>query len=110
MIRRRARGLAAGGAALAVAAIVGVALAPNLRADSSGASPAALKRIAQKNDRAAMEAAARMRDKSRASAAAADRLRAAEERGRAESRAMLARYEASEAGRNALAPVAQPAR
>ncbi len=93
MRRRRTRTLAAGAAGLVAAAIAGVALVPDLRADAPGASPATLTRIAQKNDRAAMEAAAQMRDKSRASAAAADRIRAAEERGRAEADAIVARFD-----------------
>jgi hypothetical protein len=88
---RTARTLVGGGAALTVAVVAGLALAPDLRADSSGVSPNVLKRIAQKNDRAAMEAAAQMRERSRLAAAAADSRLAAEERGRAQAERMLAR-------------------
>ena len=108
-MKRRTRTLAAGAGALVVAIVVGMALVPDLGASSSGASPTVLKRIAQKNDRAAMEAAAQMREKSRLSADAADRRLAAEERGRASAEAMLARSEASEAGRSATAAPVAPA-
>jgi len=91
MRRPRLRNLVGGGAALVAAVIAGIALVPDLRADPPGTSPTVLKRIAQKNDRAAMEAAARMRARSRAAAAAADGRLAAEERGRAHAEAMLAR-------------------
>jgi hypothetical protein len=71
------RALAAG--AFVVAALVaGLALVPDLGADRTGASPATLSRIAQKNDRAATEAAAKLRAESRASAQAADRVAAEE--------------------------------
>ena len=91
-------------AALALAVIVGVTLAPNLRGDDRGASPLVLNRIAQKNDRAAAEAAAQMRAKSEASATAADSVQAARDRGRAEAQATLARFDNSEAGRRDLEP------
>lgn len=74
------RGLA-GGLALLAALVVGAALAPDLSPEASGASPAVLNRIAQKNERAASEAAARMRAASEATARAADSNRAAAERG-----------------------------
>jgi hypothetical protein len=109
-MRRRVsrRTLACGGLALALAVAVGVSLAPNLRGDPAGASPATLRRIAQKNDRAAMEAGARMRAKSEASAEAADALLAAEERGRSQADATLARFDNQEGGRagRAAAPTA----
>ena len=91
------RALAGGGLALALAVIVGVSLAPNLRGDSPGASPAALKRIGQKNERAAVEAGATMRAESRSAAEATDSLRAAQERGRAKADATLARSTNEEA-------------
>lgn len=91
-------------AVLALAVIVGVALVPNLRGDDRGASPVVLNRIAQKNDQAAAEAAARMRTDSEASATAADSVRAARERGRAEAQATVARFDNSEAGRRDLEP------
>lgn len=91
MRRKTFRTLLAGGAALGVAVIAGFTLAPDLRADSNGVSPVVLKRIAQKNDRAAMEAAARMRERSRVEAKAADSRLAAEERGRIQAEKMLAR-------------------
>lgn len=91
-------------AALALAVIVGVALVPNLRGRDQGASPVVLNRIAQKNDRAAAEAAAQMRAKSEASATAADSVQAARERGRAEAQATLARFDNSEAGRRDVEP------
>jgi hypothetical protein len=99
-MRRRisGRALAGGGLVLALAVAVGVTLAPNLRADAPGASPATLKRIAQKNDRAAREAGARMRAESEAAARATDALRAAQERGRAKAEATLARFDSEEAG------------
>lgn len=84
------RALAGGGLALALAVAIGASLAPNLRGDPPGASPATLKRIAQKNDRAAMEAGARMRAESEAAARATDALRAAQERGRAKADEILA--------------------
>lgn len=97
-MKRRLSGRAlAIGLGLTVAVIAGAALVPNLRADAPGASPAALRGIALKNDRAAAEAAARMRDESRATAEATDSLRAAGERGRAEADAMLARSDNEEA-------------
>jgi len=98
-MRRRLSGrMLAGGLALVLAVAIGVSLAPNLRADRPGASPATLKRIGQKNDRAANEAGARMRDESEASARATEAIRAAQERGRAKAEA-LARFEGSQAGR-----------
>ena len=102
-MRRRLsrRGLAVGVALLAVAGVTGVVLAPDLGGSGSerGAPPAALNRIAQKNDRAATEAAERLRARSEASAKAADSMRAASERGRAEAEETLARFENSEANR-----------
>ena len=74
------RGLA-GGLALLAALVVGAALAPDLSPEASGAPPAVLNRIAQKNERAASEAAARMRAESEATARAVDSRRAAAERG-----------------------------
>jgi hypothetical protein len=96
--RRLPRRALVGGLALALAVVVGVTLVPNLRADAPGASPATLKHIAQKNDRAAREAGARMRADSEASARATDALRAAQERGRAKAEATLARFDNEEAG------------
>jgi len=100
------RALAGGGAALLFAAIVGIALVPNLRADPPGASPTTLNRIARKNDNAAAEMAAKMRAESRAAAQATDSLRAAQERGRAGADAALARYDEDEAARAAAEPTA----
>lgn len=108
-MKRPRRTLAVGAGVLVVAVLAGMALVPDFGADSSGASPTVLKRIAQKNDRAALEAAAQMREKSRVSAAAADRRLAAEERGRARAEATLARYETSEAGGAAPAAAVAPA-
>jgi hypothetical protein len=101
-VRRRApaRRLMAGSVAILVfAAIAGIAIAPDLGGASTnnGAPPAALNRIAQKNDRAAVEAAARMREDSRREAERADALRSARERGRAEADAALARFDDNEA-------------
>jgi hypothetical protein len=95
--RLSGRRLAGGLALLLVAAIAGVALVPNLRADPPGASPATLNRIAGKNERAAIEAAAQLRDESRTTAQAADSIRAAQERGRARADATLARFDDAEA-------------
>jgi len=79
-MRRRLSGRAlAGGVALFIAAAAGIALAPSLRGDPPSASPAVLHRIAEKNDRAAVEAAAELREKSRNAAEATDALRAANE-------------------------------
>ncbi|HYN45245.1 MAG TPA: hypothetical protein VES64_00985 [Allosphingosinicella sp.] len=97
------RTLAGGGFALVVALIVGVSLVPDLRSGGS-ASPAALKRIERKNDRAATEAAAQMRSESQVSTRAAESLRAAQERGRAEADATLARFDNEAAGANRSAP------
>jgi hypothetical protein len=72
------RGLA-GGLGLLAALIVGLALAPDFGREADGAPPAVLNRIAAKNDRAAVEAAARMRSESEASARAADARSAAAE-------------------------------
>ncbi|HYI64615.1 MAG TPA: hypothetical protein VEW71_06995 [Allosphingosinicella sp.] len=101
---RPTRGMLAGAAALALAVIVGVTLVPNLRGEDRGASPLVLNRIAQKNDQAAAAAAAQMRSKSEASAAAVDSLQAAQERGRADAQESLARFDDSEAGRPDAAP------
>jgi hypothetical protein len=79
-MKRRLSGRAlAGGVALLVALVAGFALAPNLRGDPPSASPATLHRIAEKNDRAAIEAAAELREKSRNAAEATDALRDANE-------------------------------
>lgn len=96
---------AGGGVALVVAVIAGVAIAPELGGASTneGAPPSTLNRIAQKNDRAAVEAAARMRAQSRLQAERADALRAAEESGRAKAEAMLARFDDNEAEPAAVA-------
>lgn len=99
-MRRRlspARGLYAGaGIAVVVAVVIGVAVAPDLSDASTGpgAPPSTLSRIARQNDRAADEASARLRERSRREAEQADGLRAAEERGRAKAEAMLARIDA----------------
>lgn len=100
-MKRRISGrtLAGGGLALMVAAIAGVAVVPNLRGDPPSASAATLNRIAQKNERAAIDAAAQMRTESRNTAEATDTLRAAQERGRADADATLARFENEESGR-----------
>jgi|GEM_PF-5304938 len=73
--RQSLRRLVGGLALLLAAVIVAAALVPNLRGDPPGASPATLRRIAMKNDRAAAESAAAQRDKSRTTAEAADALR-----------------------------------
>ena len=108
-MRRRIprRMLAGAGVALLVAVTAGLTLAPDLSDASGAAPPTVLNRIAKKNDRAARDAAARMRAQSRAQAEQADALRAAEERGRVQAEAMLARFENSEAGRDDQAIVAQ---
>ena len=88
-----------GGLALGFALILGLSFAPDLGENKAGAvPPAALSRIAQKNDRAAIEAAARMRANSAASAEAADALQDARERGIAEANATLARFSGDEPG------------
>jgi len=78
-MRRGPRTALAAGAFVVVALVAGLALVPDLGGDRTGASPATLSRIAQKNDRAATEAAAKLRAESRASAQAADRAVAAQE-------------------------------
>lgn len=79
-MRRRLTGrVLAGGVALLVAGAAGIALAPKLRGDPPPASAAVLSHIAQKNDRAAAQASADLRDKSRDTAEAADAIRAANE-------------------------------
>lgn len=100
-MRRRGparRLFAGGGIVLVVAVIAGVAITPDLGGASTneGAPPSTLNRIAQKNDRAAVEAAARMREQSRLQAERADALRAAEESGRAKADEMLARFDDNE--------------
>lgn len=99
-MKRRISGrtLAGGGLALMVAVIAGVALVPNLRGNPPGASAATLNRIAQKNERAAIDAAAQMRTESRTTAEATDSMRAAQERGRADADATLARFDNEESG------------
>lgn len=91
------------GAGLLAAAVIGVALAPNLRGDPSGASPSTLSRIARKNDNAATEAAAQAREQSRTATLAADSLRAAQERGRARADESIARF-----GNEDTAPAVAP--
>lgn len=93
------------GAGLLVAALIGVALAPNLRGDPPGASPSTLSRIARKNDNATIEAAAQLREQSRAATQATDSLRAAQERGRAGADESIARFDNQEAT-PAVAPTA----
>jgi hypothetical protein len=79
-MKRRLSGRAlAGGVALMIAVAVGIAFAPKLIADPPSASPETLRRMAEKNERAAIEAAADLRDKSRDAAEATDALRAANE-------------------------------
>jgi hypothetical protein len=90
----------AGGLALIAAVIAGVALVPDLRADPDGAPPAVLNRIAQKNDRATVEAAAHMRVQSHVTTEAAESMRAAQERGRNEADAILARFDGNETAAN----------
>ena len=100
-MRRRISGkMLVGGLALVVAVIAGMALVPDLRADGDGAPPAVLSHIGQKNDKAAIEAAARMRERSHVTAEAADSMRAAQERGRNEADAVLARFDDNEAAEN----------
>jgi hypothetical protein len=78
--RRRipVRWIVIGGGGFVVAVAIGLSLVPNLEANQSAAPPAALNRIARANDAAAAEAAARLRDRARASALLHD----AEQRGR----------------------------
>lgn len=99
------RALVGGGLALVVALAVGVSLAPDLGPGGPGATPTVLNRIERKNDRAAMEAAAQMRADSLAGTRAAESLRAAQERGRADAEAAIARFdnEAAAANRSATA-------
>jgi hypothetical protein len=79
-MRRRLTGrVLAGGVALLVAGAVGIALVPKLTADPPPASAETLRRMAEKNDRAAAQASADLRDKSRDTAEAADAIRAANE-------------------------------
>jgi len=98
--RRPSRlGLAGGGAALLLAILIGVSLAPDLKADAPRPlPPTTLSRIARANDHAAILAAENMRARSEASAAQADALRAAEERGRAQADATIDRFNNDEAG------------
>jgi hypothetical protein len=99
MLRIPRRALFGGGLALGFALILGISFAPDLGDNSARAVPsAALNRIAQKNDRAAIEAAARMRANSAASAEAADALQDARERGVADANATLARFAGDEPG------------
>jgi hypothetical protein len=91
--------LFAGGLALGFVLILGLSFAPDLGENKARAvPPAALNRIAQKNERAAVESAARMRANSAASAEAADALQDARERGIAEANATLARFSSDEPG------------
>ena len=80
----RRAGLVAGGGLLA-ALVLGVAVGGHGFSDDDGAPPAALARIAAKNDAAATSAAARMKVKSEVATAAADaRIRGAEAAAEAE--------------------------
>lgn len=79
-MKRRLTGRAlAGGVALLVAGAAGIALVPKLRGDPPSASAETLRRMAERNDRAAIEASAQLRDKSRDAAEATDALRSANE-------------------------------
>lgn len=91
------RTVAASGLALLVALVIGVSVAPDLRADAPRAlPPATLSRIARNNDHAASLAAAQMRARSETSASQADALRAAEERGRERAEAMIGQFDESD--------------
>ena len=70
MPRLSRRAWALGGGGLVVAVILGVALGSG--GDETPASPAVLNRIADKNEDAAVEAAARMKAESEAASRAAD--------------------------------------
>lgn len=107
MRRRRVprRAWFAGGLVLGLALILGFTFAPDLGGNSARAvPPAALSRIALKNDRAAIESAARMRANSAAHADAVDSMRAAEERGAAAANESLERFSQDEAGRGDIGP------
>jgi hypothetical protein len=88
------RRIIGGSVGLALAAVLGLSLAPDVRANASGAPPSTLNHIAAANQRAAAVASAQLRDRSAASAAAADSLRAAEERGRDQAEADMRRADA----------------
>jgi len=89
--RIKVRWVVIGGGGLVVAVALGLSLVPNVEANRSAAAPAALNRIARANDAAAAEAAARLRDRARASALMHD----AEQRGRDRAEADLRRADAA---------------
>jgi len=95
MTRRkvRTRALLGGGLALLVGALLVVTLMPDFGSNQARAlAPADLNRIATKNENAAMSAAAQMRERSAATARAADRLQDAQDRGAAAADATIARF------------------
>lgn len=89
-LRIKVRWLVIGGGGFVVAMALGLSLVPHLDANQSATPPAALNHIARANSAAAAEAAARMREQSRATAD----LHAAEERGRDRADADLRRADA----------------
>lgn len=78
-MRRRRRTRILAGVGLLAAGVIAVAIGDRSSSAGGPASPSVLEQIAEKNDDAAMAAAARMKARSEAMAAAADaRQRAAE--------------------------------
>ena len=99
--RVRKRTLLGGGVALLVGVLLVVTLMPDFGGNQARAlAPADLNRIATRNDNAAMSAAAQMRERSAATARAADRRQDAADRGAA----------VEEPGANRTVPPPPPAR
>lgn len=94
------RRLAIGVLALAVLLVVATIVAGRFRQEPAPASPAVLERISDRNKEAAVEAAARQRADSEASAEATDlAIEGAEERGRAGAEEAIRGADANEAVR-----------
>jgi hypothetical protein len=101
----RKRTLLGGGVALLVGVLLVLTLMPDFGGNQARAlAPADLNRIATKNDNAAMSAAAQLRERSAATARAADLRQDAEDRGAAAANATIARFANEEPGANRTAP------
>lgn len=108
MVRRHT--LLGGGVALLVGILLVVTLMPDFGGNQARAlAPADLNRIATKNDNAAMSAAAQLRERSAATARAADLRQDAEDRGAAAANATIARF-ANEEPAGAAPPPPPPGR
>ena len=102
MIRRSRNRWLAIAAGLFGLLMIALVLPPLFRSEPTPASPAELQDIAERNEKAALEAALVMRQQSEASARASDAaLSRAEDRGKAEAEDAIREFDANESERQA---------